>query len=110
MISLKEKPESRLPITPSINRNMAKITSKGQVTIPKFVRNALKISEGDEIIFEIQGDRVNIRRITAIDTLAATIGPKLRKDFPTPEDFEQYLKYNRQELFGRIYGSDKSCD
>lgn len=103
---MNEKPESRLIIDPPISRNKAKITSKGQVTIPKFVRDALKIGEGDEIIFEVQGDKVNIRRMTAIDTLATTIGPKLRKEFPTPADFEEYLKNNRQELFGRIYGSD----
>ncbi|SFH42700.1 looped-hinge helix DNA binding domain-containing protein, AbrB family [Desulfotomaculum arcticum] len=107
---MKEKLESRLPITQLITHNMAKITSKGQVTIPKFVREALKISEGDEIVFELQGDKVNIRRMTAIDTLAATIGPKLRKEFPTPEELEKYLKNNRHELFGRIYGSDKSSD
>lgn len=103
---MKEKLESRLPIIPPINRNKAKITSKGQVTIPKFVRDALKIDEGDEIVFEVQGDKVNIRRVTVIDTLAAAIGPKLRKEFPTPEEFEKYLENNRKELFGRIYGSD----
>ncbi|KAF1086311.1 putative regulator PrlF [Sporotomaculum syntrophicum] len=102
--------EIRPTIISPINRKMAKITSKGQVTIPKLVRDALKIREGDEIVFEVQGDRVNIRRMTAIDSLAATIGPKLRKEFPTPEDFEQYLRNNRQELFERIYGSDKSSD
>lgn len=29
----------------------AKITSKGQITIPKIVRNALKLEEGDSVLF-----------------------------------------------------------
>lgn len=35
----------------------AKVTSKGQVTIPKAVREALAIYEGDEILFRVEGDR-----------------------------------------------------
>lgn len=29
----------------------AKITSKGQITIPKIVRNELKLEEGDSVLF-----------------------------------------------------------
>lgn len=31
----------------------AKITSKGQITIPKIVRNSLKLEEGDSVLFFI---------------------------------------------------------
>jgi AbrB family looped-hinge helix DNA binding protein len=31
----------------------AKVTSKGQVTVPKAVREALGIKEGDEIVFRV---------------------------------------------------------
>jgi AbrB family looped-hinge helix DNA binding protein len=34
-----------------------KITFKGQVTIPKKIRNALAIKEGDSLIFTVEGDR-----------------------------------------------------
>jgi len=37
--------------------NKAKITFKGQVTIPKEVRDALRIGEGDSIIFRVEKDR-----------------------------------------------------
>jgi len=33
-----------------------KITFKGQVTIPKKIRNALAIKEGDSLIFTVEGD------------------------------------------------------
>lgn len=35
----------------------AKITFKGQVTIPKEVRAALGIGEGDSVIFRVEKDR-----------------------------------------------------
>ena len=36
----------------------ARITSKGQVTEPKAVREALGIHEGDEVVFRVEGNRV----------------------------------------------------
>lgn len=35
----------------------AKVTSKGQVTIPKKVRDALGIREGDSVLFLVEGGR-----------------------------------------------------
>lgn len=41
----------------------AKITSKGQITIPLAVRKALGIREGDRLIFEQSGTQMVIRPI-----------------------------------------------
>jgi antitoxin PrlF len=38
-----------------------KITFKGQVTIPKEIREALTIQEGDSVIFEVQGDHAVLK-------------------------------------------------
>ena len=35
----------------------ARVTSKGQVTVPKAVRDALGIKEGDEVVFRVEGNR-----------------------------------------------------
>lgn len=42
----------------------ARVTSKGQVTIPKDVRTALGVKEGDSLIFEVEngGARVSVVR------------------------------------------------
>ena len=40
------------------NMELAKVTSKGQITIPIAIRNALGIREGDKILFMEEGDRV----------------------------------------------------
>lgn len=39
----------------------ARVTSKGQVTIPKAVRRALGIREGDSLLFEIEDGEVRVR-------------------------------------------------
>jgi antitoxin PrlF len=38
----------------------AKITSKGQITIPAEVRRSLGVAEGDMLIFEKEGDAIRV--------------------------------------------------
>lgn len=37
------------------------VTQKGQVTIPKMVRDRLRISRGDKVLFEVRGGEVVLR-------------------------------------------------
>jgi antitoxin PrlF len=39
----------------------AKVTSKGQLTIPKEVRQALGVREGDSLLFEVDEDDEQVR-------------------------------------------------
>ena len=39
----------------------ATLTSKGQVTIPKDVRDRLGLESGDRVVFEFEGDVVRLR-------------------------------------------------
>ena len=40
----------------------AKMTSKDQVTVPKVVREALGLAEGDEVVFRVEGHRAVLAR------------------------------------------------
>jgi AbrB family looped-hinge helix DNA binding protein len=51
----------------------AKVTSKGQVTVPKAVRDALGIKEGDAVIFRVEGDRAVLARTPEFLALSGTI-------------------------------------
>jgi antitoxin PrlF len=39
------------------------VTSKGQVTIPKEIRETLGVNEGDKLIFLVEGDKVVLRKV-----------------------------------------------
>jgi AbrB family looped-hinge helix DNA binding protein len=43
--------------------SVGKITSKGQVTIPKEIRETLGLIEGDKLIFLVEGDKVVLRKV-----------------------------------------------
>lgn len=51
----------------------AKVTSKGQVTLPKAVRDALGITAGDAVVFRVEGNRAVLARTPDFLVLAGTI-------------------------------------
>jgi antitoxin PrlF len=51
----------------------AKVTTKGQVTVPKVVRDALGIEEGDEVLFRVEGNRAVLARTPDFLQLAGSI-------------------------------------
>jgi AbrB family looped-hinge helix DNA binding protein len=54
--------------------NLARVTAKGQTTIPKRIREWADVKEGDLLSFDMDGKRIIIRKIerTADIDLAAT--------------------------------------
>lgn len=51
----------------------AKLTSKGQVTVPKAVRDALGLKLGDEVVFRVEGNRAVLARTPNFLSLAGTV-------------------------------------
>ena len=51
----------------------AKVTSKGQVTVPRLVRDALGIKEGDQIVFRVEGTQAVLARKPDFLDLAGTV-------------------------------------
>jgi AbrB family looped-hinge helix DNA binding protein len=51
----------------------AKVTSKGQVTVPKDVREALGIEAGDTIVFRVEGSRAVLAKTADFLELAGSI-------------------------------------
>lgn len=45
----------------------SKLTSKGQITVPKAVREALGFEEGDAVVFEVGEESVTLRKMPTID-------------------------------------------
>jgi len=64
----------------------ARLSSKGQVTLPKPVRDALGLDEGDAVIFRVEGDRAVLARTPDLLRLEASVPvPAARRGLPWDE-------------------------
>ncbi len=69
---------------------LAKITSRGQTTIPKKIRQAANLREGDLITFEVAADHVVVRKvIPAEDDYLKGLSEGL-SEWVSPEDEEAW--------------------
>lgn len=65
------------------------VTSKGQVTIPKSVRQRLGIRQGSKIVFSFVGDHVEMRvKSTPRDVPTSGFGMLKSKRPAVPVDFD----------------------
>jgi AbrB family looped-hinge helix DNA binding protein len=51
----------------------ATITSKGQLTLPIAVREALGVGQGDRVVFRVLGDRAVLARTPSLLDLAGSV-------------------------------------
>lgn len=77
----------------------AKVTSKGQVTIPKEVRDALELSEGDELHFRVERSRAVIAKTPDFVKLAGSVPvPASKRGTP----WKEVLRTSRSKRTGRL--------
>ena len=71
----------------------ARVSSKGQITIPRAVREALGIKEGDEVLFRVEGQRVTMARTPDFLELAGFVDvPVAKQGTPWDEVLRQTRK------------------
>ena len=64
----------------------ARVSSRGQVTIPRAVREALSIREGDDVLFRVEGQRAMIARSPDLMQLAGSVSvPAPKRGTPWDE-------------------------
>jgi antitoxin PrlF len=64
----------------------ATITAKGQITIPKEVRAALGLAQGDRVVFRVEPHRAVLARTPDLLSLAGTVPvPAPRRRLPWDE-------------------------
>ncbi len=81
---------------PTINR-------KGQVTIPKAIRDRLGVTEGEKVLFVMRGEEVVLKVIkgTILD-LRGSVKPSAH-----PEDFEKVRHHLKEQGFTEILTYDR---
>lgn len=81
----------------------AKIMAKGQVTIPKDIRDKLKLTEGERVTFICQGDYAIVMNsaIYAMKTLQKEMQGKFEAvGINSDDDINDLVKEIRQEIEG----------
>ena len=78
--------------------HIATLTSKGQITIPKDLRDKLNLQPGDKIRFTIKNDReLNLRALnTKIDDVAGMLNKYVTRSYTVEEMDEHLAKYFKE--------------
>jgi AbrB family looped-hinge helix DNA binding protein len=79
----------------------SKITFKGQVTIPKKIRNALALKEGDSLIFTIEGDHAILKPINKKSLLDFYGTLPASRPYPGLEAIRKEVHGKRAKRFNR---------
>ena len=81
---------------------LAKITAKGQITIPIHIRKKLNLKDGDKVIFIEENGRVvmeNSTRIALREVQDAFAGEAERLGLKTEDDITELVKQVRKEMW-----------
>lgn len=82
---------------------VAKISSKGQITIPASVRNALKLKAGDKIVILEENGRFyfeNSAMLAFQRVEEAFAGEAEKAGFASEREMQDYMKEIREEVRG----------
>ena len=74
---------------------LAKVTSKGQITIPVIIRNKLQLKTRDKVFFEENKGKIyitNASQITLSTVQAQMQGEAEKAGFQTEDDVVAYIK------------------
>lgn len=68
----------------------ARLSSKGQVTVPRAVREALSLETGDSLVFRVEGDHAVVARTPDLLGLAGSVDvPAAKRGTPWDEVLRQ---------------------
>jgi antitoxin PrlF len=73
----------------------AKITAKGQITVPKAVRDALGVREGDSLVFRVEDGRAIVAATADLLDLAGVVSVPAAKRGTPWDDVRRAVRRQR---------------
>lgn len=80
----------RAPNQRPAGARLARLTSKGQLTVPKDVRTFMDLRPGDTVLFSMLGPKVTMERLPRMDEVPRLEIPEHLRDL-TPEQEQELL-------------------
>ena len=68
----------------------SKLSSQGQVTVPKAIRDHLALRPGDLVAYEVVGDKVVLTRVDPFDAAYHAALSATLEEWDSPEDDEAF--------------------
>ena len=82
-----------------MNFDVAKVTSKGQITIPKAVRDKLRLKKGDRVLFMEADGKIVVENaaLIAFKKLSGEVAQEIERMGVTEEEATGWLEEVRRE-------------
>ena len=68
----------------------SRLSSKGQLTVPKKIREIIRVNPGDVVVYEVVEGKVSLKRIEPFDTAFHAALSKTMDEWMTPEDEQAF--------------------
>ena len=87
---------------------IARVSSKGQITIPQAVREALGLKQGDTVLFRVGDGQTTIRRIPDLMEISGAVEiPLEKRGTPWKKIIEETRRVRAIERVERMRASDR---
>jgi AbrB family looped-hinge helix DNA binding protein len=73
-----------------VDTELATITAKGQVTIPKAIREALGLQQGDQVRWDLEDGAVRMRLVKPLDLAYLRGVEAALQEWSSPDDEEAF--------------------
>lgn len=68
----------------------SRLSSKGQLTVPKKIREIIHVNPGDVVAYEVAEGKVSLKRIEPFDAAFHAALSKTMDEWMTPEDEQAF--------------------
>jgi AbrB family looped-hinge helix DNA binding protein len=82
-------------------------SERGQITIPKEIREKLKITTKTKLRIYVNGSKVVLEPVSSLDDLLSGLEAEAREKGLTPEDLDRGIQVVRERLYKSLYGENE---